>query len=188
MEVIEMKIQDIINQGTYAISLVEKPAIEDDFIYLSELEESVKLAVTEQGMVYGVVLIPEKKIDRRNAQGEIYQIWFSPETVKQTAHLYFSRNQNNNATLGHKVKADGISYVETWIVEDPKNDKANALGLEPVKGAWVVGAKINDEQTKQDIKDGKFKGFSIEGKYEPVKTLEEKLGAILDKFEKQINK
>jgi hypothetical protein len=188
MEVVEMKIQDIINQGVYAISLVQNPAIQENFIYLSGLDEPIKLAMTEQGMVYGMALVPDKKIDRRNAKGEIYQIFFTEETIKETAHLFLSRNQNNNATLGHEQKAEGVSFVESWIVEDPKNDKANALGLEAVKGAWVVGAKINDEQTKQDIKDGKFKGFSIEGKYEPVKTLEEKLGAILDKFEKQINK
>ena len=183
MKVTEMKIEDITTDGVFAISLVESPAIQEDFIYLSDENESVKLAVTEQGMVYGMALVPDKQIPRRDKDGNIYKIFFTDETIRQTAHLFLSRSQNNNATLGHRIKAEGVSFVESWIVEDPNNDKSNALGLESVKGAWFVGAKINDDQTKQDIKDGKFKGFSIEGSYKPTKSLEEKLGALLDKFE-----
>ena len=188
MKLIEMKIKDIEAQGVYAVSLVDSPAIEEDFIYLStEDDEDVKLAVTEQGMVYGLALIPDKHIPRRDKDGNIYNIFFSAETIKETAHLFLSRQQNNNATLGHKVQTKDVSFVESWIIEDPENDKLNALGLKAIKGAWALGGKINSDQLKEDIKLGKFKGFSIEGTYDVPKTLLEKLEELLNKYE-QINK
>ena len=181
METKEMLIDDIMSGGVYAVSLVENPAIEDDFIYLST--EHLKLAITEQGMVYGMALIPDKKIPRRSASGETYEIYFKEETVRQAAHLFLSRNQNNNVTLGHEVETNGVSFVESWVVVDEKLDKLAALGLNPVKGAWALGGYVKDESIREDIKAGRFKGFSIEGKFKNKESFESKLNALLDKFD-----
>lgn len=181
METIEMKILDPTRHGTYAVSLVENPAMEEDFIYLSV--EEIELSFNEeQGMIYGVVMTPDKKVLRQKPNGEKYNIFFSAETIKESAHLFLSRQQNNNATLAHETPTKGVSFVESWIVKDPKNDTANALNLSVVKGSWILGAKITDEQIKADIKAGKFKGFSIEARYEKEETLAEKLSALLDRF------
>jgi hypothetical protein len=181
METIEMKILDAERHGAYAVSLVENPAMEEDFIYLST--EEIQLSFDEEkGLIYGVVMTPDKKILRQKPTGEKYNIFFSANTIEESAHLFLSRQQNNNVTLAHEAPTNGVSFVESWIVEDPKNDKSNALKLNAIKGSWILGAKITDEQIKADIKGGKFKGFSIEARYEKEDTLAEKLSALLDRF------
>lgn len=183
METIEMKILDPTRHGTYAVSLVENPAMEEDFDLTFLSTEEVELSFNEgQGMIYGVVMTPDKKVLRQKPNGEKYNIFFTAETIKESAHLFLSRQQNNNATLAHETPTQGVSFVESWIVEDPKNDKANALKLNAIKGSWILGAKITDDKIKADIKAGKFKGFSIEARYEKEETLAEKLSALVDRF------
>ena len=57
------------------------------------------------------------------------------------------------------------TLIESWIVEDPANDKANALGFNPSKGDWYVSYKINNRETWDKIKAGELTGFSIAGQF-----------------------
>jgi len=167
MERIEMKIEDFVTDGVFAISIVDRPAIESDFIYLSS--EEVKFAETEKGLIVGLALIPEKDVVRRNDKGEKYNIFFSEETVEQTAHLFLKKQNTNNVTLGHEVETHGAHIVESWIVENPKKDKITNYGIEAPKGSWAIAMKVEDNKLKERILNGTYKGFSIEGKFEGKK-------------------
>ena len=83
--------------GIEAISIVENPAIEEDFIYLSAMQENVNLAEVdkEKRILMGAALIPDKKIYRRNEEEEYY-IVFSQDTVRKAAELFLSRGKQNN--------------------------------------------------------------------------------------------
>ena len=100
-----------------AISLVESPAIEEDFIALSKEEVRFKAIDEEKRILVGLALVPDKKILRSNEQG-LYNIIMSRETVKKAAHLYLKRLKLNNATLEHESDVNGVSVVESWMVED----------------------------------------------------------------------
>ena len=67
---------------------------------------------------------------------------------------------------------DGVALIESWIVEDTKNDKSNLYKLNAPVGSWVVKMKVYNDEVYQGIKDGKFNGFSIEGKYDGLEQLE----------------
>ena len=88
---------------------------------------------------------------------------------------------------------EGVSVVESWIVEDVEKDKTALYGLNAVEGAWAVVMRINNEEVWQDVKKGIYKGLSIEGYFadkmerpkekiadfkEPIKDLQEELKAI----------
>ena len=179
MERIEMKIEDINQDGVFAISIVDRPAIESDFIYLSS--EEVHFAETEKGLIVGLALIPEKDILRRTESGEKYKIFFTDETVEQTAHLFMKNQNTNNVTLGHEQETNGAYVVESWIVENPKKDKVSLYGIDAKKGSWAIAMKVEDHRLKQRILNGQFNGFSIEGKFEGVQQLSEleKIKALL---------
>jgi hypothetical protein len=86
--------------------------------------------------------------------------------------LYLKKNYNNNVTVDHDHNVEGVSLIESWIVEDEKHDKSNLYNLKAVKGSWVVKMKVYNEEVWQQIKDGKFKGFSIEGKFDGLDQLQ----------------
>ena len=149
--------------GIEAISVVENPAIEEDFIALKK--QQVKLAEVdkEKRILMGAALVPNKKIYRTNGEDE-YNIFFSEDTVRKASELFLSRGKQNNSTLEHDVKLSGLSVVESWIIEDKKKDKSRKYGFNLPIGTWMVSVKVNNDEIWNDfVKEGKVKGFSIEG-------------------------
>ena len=145
----------------YAISLVECPAIESNFVYLSEEKPiQVCLEQDEKHMVFGAVLIPDKPIYRYN-QDEEYYLRFPKETIEVLAHDYLQNDNIYSFTQQHKDNADGVSIIESWG-KTSNNDKSVDLGIDAPIGTWFVGAKIDNEEIWQGIKDGSMKGFSVE--------------------------
>jgi hypothetical protein len=148
--------------GVDAVSIVEFPAIESNFISLNEQLVLAKVD-TEKKILMGAALIPNKNIYRRNGEDEYY-IFFSDDTVRKASELFLMNSNQNNATLEHDKKLKDLSIVESWIVEDSEMDKSKKYGLNVPVGTWMVSMKVNNEQIWTDfVKTGKVKGFSIEG-------------------------
>ena len=158
--------EEDMESGVYAISLVESPAIEENWVYLSK-QHKVELSEVngEKRLLIGPVLIPNREIPRIDPEtGEEYDIVFGEDVIEKAAQLFLMRQYNNESTLEHGKSLDDISVVESWVVADPNKDKANAYGLSYPKGSWVVMAKVNNESIWQEyVKTGKVKGFSLEG-------------------------
>ena len=163
LDVIELFInEEEENSGVEAISLVERPAIEENFVALSEQDIELKTIDEDKRIVVGLALVPDKKILRRRGDYKYY-ITFSKDTVRKASELYLKRLKNNNTTLEHEAMTSGVSVIESWIVEDPNMDKSNVYGLNPVEGAWAVKMKVDNDDVWKDVKQGKYLGFSIEG-------------------------
>ena len=148
--------------GVEAISVVEFPAIEENFIALNQQLQLAKVD-DEKRILMGAALIPNKNIYRRNGEDEYY-IFFSDATVKKASELFLMNSNQNNATLEHQKKINDLSVVESWIVEDTEMDKSKKYGLNAPVGTWMVSMKVNNDTIWTDfVKTGKVKGFSIEG-------------------------
>lgn len=148
--------------GIDAVSVVHSPAIEENFIALKKHEVELKEIDAEKRILMGAALIPNKQIYRRNGEDEFY-IYFSEQTVKRASELFLMRANQNNATYEHKKPLNGMSVVESWIIEDEKIDKSAKYGFELPKGTWMISMKVENEEVWKDVKEGKVKGFSIEG-------------------------
>ena len=150
--------------GIEAISIVEKPAIEEDFVALKDIEE-VKFAKLddEKRILLGPVLIPNKPILRRGKEDNYY-IYFSRDTVRKASELYLKNGNQGKSTLEHEHSINGLTLVESWIVEDKEKDKSNLYGMDVALGTWMGAIKVdNDDIWNEYVKSGKVKGFSIEG-------------------------
>jgi hypothetical protein len=149
--------------GIEAISIVENPAIEENFIALKA--DTVELASmdTEKRILMGAALVPDRKILRRNAEGEYY-IFFSKDTVRRASELFLMNGNQSNSTLEHEVDVQGLTVVESWIIEDELNDKSRKYNMSLPVGTWMVSVKVNNDEIWNDyVKMGAVKGFSIEG-------------------------
>lgn len=165
MRIIELLIdEDALFSGIEAISIVDRPAIEENFIALNE-QQKTKLAEidNEKRILMGAALIPNKNIYRSDGEEEYY-IYFSDQTVRQASELFLMNGNQNESTLEHEAKLNGLSVVESWIIEDEVHDKSRKYGLNMPVGTWMVSMKVNnDEVWNNYVKTGKVKGFSIEG-------------------------
>ena len=164
MKIIELVIdnKDVMS-GISAVSVVESPAIEEDFIALAKHEVELKEVDEEKRILMGAALVPNKQIYRRNAMNDEYYIFFSKDTVRKASELFLMRSNQNNATYEHDKKLDGMSVVESWIIEDEKHDKSVKYGFSLPVGTWMISMKVNNDEVWKDVKAGKVKGFSIEG-------------------------
>jgi hypothetical protein len=156
--------EDKLLHGIDAISIVEHPAIEEDFITMSKDHKfEFKEIDQEKKILMGAAMIPEKPIYRVDGDQEYY-VFFTKETIRRASELYLMNGKQGNATLEHQEKISGLSLVESWIIEDPEKDKSRAYGLEYPVGTWMVSMKVNNEDIWNEyVKSGKVKGFSIEG-------------------------
>jgi hypothetical protein len=166
----KMEIDESLENGVFAISLVSEPAIESLFVYMSKEHQMVRLAEVdkEKKILLGPVLIPNKEIPRIDEEtGEEYSIMFTPDVVERAAQLFLQNQKNNNATIEHTSRQiPDVSIVESWIIVDPEKDKSNFYGMKYPKGTWMAIMKINNDDVWENyVKTGKVKGFSLEGMF-----------------------
>ena len=126
MKIVELIIdEDDELGGIEAISLVEQPAIEENFVALKDQKEyQLKTLDADKRIVLGALLVPNKTIYRKDGKEEYY-IYFSKETVKKASELFLMNGKQNNATLEHKFDIEGLTLVESWIVENKEKDKSD---------------------------------------------------------------
>lgn len=152
------------NSETFAISMVEEPAIESDFIALSkekEEKQQVFLESNEKHLVYGAALIPDKDIYRNNGEQEFY-INFTKESIEKMSQDFMREYRQYEVKTDHEDVANEVCVVESWLVSDSYKDKSNALGINVPEGTWMIAMKVNNVETWERIKSGELKGFSVE--------------------------
>jgi len=193
IETIELLIDDGMNSGINAISFVNRPAIERDFVHLNEQKIEMKAVDNDKRIVVGLALIPNKLI-RRVKAGYEYNITFSEETVRKAAEKYLKTLKVHNTTVDHKDVVGDVYLTESWIVEDPTNDKSNIYNLDAPKGSWVVAFRVENDDVWKKIKDGEYLGFSIEGVFKDSivnaeeESALEKINTLIDEYKNSLNK
>jgi hypothetical protein len=158
--------EDLEEAGIEAISVVENPAIKENFVFLSEQKRITLTEVDkEKGILMGPALIPNQKIYRQGAtEEEDYYIFFSEETVRKASELFLKKNNQKNSTYEHQGEMlEDMTVVESWIIEDSKTDKSALYGYDLSEGTWMITVKTENEEIKQKARNGDIKGFSIEG-------------------------
>lgn len=161
--------------GVTGISLVEHPAIE--VVAMKFSKEEIALQFSEQvkedkQILVSPILIPNKKIYRKDIGGEEGFVYVTEETIEKLQENFFEKSFHKNSSFEHRDKiTEGVVVIESWIIEDPLNDKSNALGFENLpKGTWMVSIKITDKEIWNNfIKTGKVQGLSIDAFLSPVK-------------------
>lgn len=143
-----------------AISLVDFPAIEKDFIKLSKQSE-IKFSVNEEKRdVMGPVIIKDQLIYRNDEKGEYY-IRFSADTIKKMAIQFFKRDAQNNGNVMHSVDVPGVTFYQSFIKNSEKGLSPEGFDDVP-DGSWFVTAHIENDEVWALIQSGDLRGFSID--------------------------
>jgi len=164
MKIIELIIDETNEDyGVEAISVVENPAIEIDFVALKKHEVLLK-ADDEKKILLGAGLVPNKQIYRFDESIGEYYIWFSKDTIRKASELFLKSGNQSNATFEHERDIEGMVVVESWIVENPEIDKAKLYGFDVPEGTWMLSMKCENDSLWNEVK-ANCKGFSIEGHF-----------------------
>lgn len=158
--------EDGTDTGVEFISLVDMPAIEVNWVAMSDKIKKLYAASEDKQILYGPAMIPDFPIYRVDEKlGEYYVVFTADEIEK-----IFRKFNKEQRTLGinymHQDNSQVKSAVitEQWKINDKANDYSNALGFDLPVGTRMVGVYIEDSEFwKKEIKSGNVRGFSIEG-------------------------
>lgn len=186
MKIVELVITDQDEFGVQAISLVDEPAIEEEFVYFKNEELILEKVVDEeQRLLVGAALVPNRPIYRRRKDGEEYYVHMSKSTVRAVAHKFLKQARVGETSLNHDEELYENFVVESWVVEG-ENDKSKQYGLVVPEGTWVVTMSIGSERVWNEyVKTGKVKGFSIEGRFADRMKVDEALAKAKVKDDKR---
>lgn len=151
----------------YRVSLVDEPAVESEFVYMSkqdERREYVSLENNEKHMVYSATLIPDKPI-YRNLDGDEFDVVFTAAAIERMARNFMKGGFNHEWSLDHDgASVSGLTATECWIKTDMEKDKSVAIGLDPELpvGSWFLGLSVDNPDVWKAIKEGTWHGFSVE--------------------------
>ena len=122
----------------------------------------------EQHIISGPLMLADTPIYRDNKKFGEHYVTFSPETIKDIAIKFSKKGYQKNVNLMHdaNMQVDGLVMFESFIV-----DKARGIlpmaGYEDAKdGSWFGSFYVENEQVWNLIKEGKVKGFSVEGYFD----------------------
>lgn len=126
-----------------------------------------RFSADDQMIVTGPAMVPNQLIPRRDEKGNLFHVYLAKETIKKIAQEFLARNLAHNTDINHnELVTEENTLLESWIVDDPENDKSNALGYQKLpKGTWMVSYKINNPETWAKIKSGELNGFSVTGEF-----------------------
>lgn len=167
---VELTIEDL-DGSLDKISLVSEPAIEVDFFFFNKQTKKTEIKFQvedeEKMMVTGAAMIPNMDILRVDpVTGEEFLVWFSKDTIRKAAEVFFKRSDINSTNLEHEFEVEDITVFESWFI-DKKNGKGGGKNFQGLPdGTWMVTMKIDNKEVWENfIKTGLVKGFSVEGMF-----------------------
>ena len=204
LPVYELKISTDINDNAEVdfVALVDKPAIErnflsfkDEFIDPSKGEKEndfmqlgFSIQSEDQHIISGPLMIPNKLMYRNNKKFGEHYVKFSKETVKEIAIKYAKNGYQSNVNLMHNDNSivSGITLFESFIT-DKERGIAPLKGFEDCEdGTWFGSFYVENKSVWEDVKSGKYKGFSVEGIFNYVPT-EDSVEQLLRELSESLN-
>lgn len=169
--------------GCYCVSLVDFPAVEQDFVYFRNEEQQLKFTIQdeEQRKVTGVVMRANYPIYRIGNGGYEFYVVFTKETIEEMTLKMLKEGYQNDISIMHNGELiEGVSLLEIYQKDSEKG--INPKGFEHIEEGSLFGTyKVESDKIWDLIKSGEVKGFSIEVIMALAPVEEEK-------FNKEINK
>ena len=173
-----MKLYDIsidptdFETGLNAISLVENPAVEVDFLAFAKDESAVlQFADEERHIITGIALLADTPIYRIAPDKTEYYVRFTKDCIRQLVEKYFKFGLTNSVNIEHKDNqfVDGVTMLESYIIDKERGICPNEFASAP-DGSWVVSYKVSNLDVWNKIKSGEVKGFSVQGLFRIIET------------------
>lgn len=146
------------------VSLVDRPAIERDFLTFKEDKAEFIIQSEDRRIVSGALMLADTPIYRNDQNGEYY-VTFTKDTIEKIAQKFFKKGYQSNVNLMHDeaLAVEGVTMYESFIVDSSRGVVAMKGFEDAPEGSWFGSFKVENESVWDKIKSGEFKGFSVEG-------------------------
>jgi hypothetical protein len=184
----DVKLEDW-QEGVFATSFVDNPAIMSDFVFFSKEQNIMFFANEEKREVVGAIMIPDLLMPRKDENGDVFYVRFSKEVIYSLNERMKEFGYDKSFTFAHSYDATGnVKLLESWIKEFDE-DKSNAYGFDLPVGTMFMKVKVEEDTLWNLVKEKKLKGFSIElnASYVLNKKEEEQKMSKLDLFERNLD-
>jgi hypothetical protein len=127
--------------------------------------QSFSVVNSEERIVVGPAMIPDMPIYRKDETGEYY-VFFDKKTIETIALKFYAKGFQQSANEMHTKPVEGITFFMSWIADESKGIPKMKQFENLPDGTWFLGAKVMNDETWSKVKDGTFKGFSVEGMFD----------------------
>ena len=168
--------------GMFKISLVDDPAVMSNFLAFDNTRKAVmyKVEDEEKRLVRGVVMRADFPIYRYDQNFGEYYIIYKADQIRVMAEKYLLESRQNDVNLMHEQNSDveGVQMVQYFI----KGAGISVEGFDDIAdGSLFAEFHIVNDEVWDAIKDGSYKGFSLEGVFDLVPEQDkEKVEEIVD--------
>lgn len=146
------------------VALVDKPAIQRNFLAFKE-RQKFEIVSEDKKIVSGALMLADMPIYRDNEEFGEHYVVFDADTIQKIAEKFFKKGYQSNVNEMHDPNkaVEGVTMFESWLV-NRELGKMPIKGYEDVKdGSWFGSFKVENDEIWNKVKDGEFKGFSVEG-------------------------
>ena len=174
-ELLELIIDEEDESGVDFIALVDNPAIESNWQSFNkkDVKQIFQIQDEEKRIVSGYFMKADLPIIRLNDKNEKYYVVFRRETIEKIVNKFFKNGYNANVNLMHdnNLQAKGVYVIESLIIDSKRGTKAPDGFEDAPDGSWFGSMRVENDEVWQMLKDGTFKGFSVEGMFGQDKTI-----------------
>lgn len=174
-ELLELIIDEEDESGVSMIALVDTPAIESNWMAFNkeDIKQIFQIQDEEKRIVSGYFMKADLPIIRLNDKNEKYYVVFRRETIEKIVNKFFKNGYNANVNLMHdnNLQAKGVYVIESLIIDSKRGTKAPEGFEDAPDGSWFGSMRVENDEVWQMVKDGTFKGFSVEGMFGQDKTI-----------------
>ncbi len=166
LPIYQLEISDDLNDDVEVdfVALVDRPAIERDFLMFKEAKANFIIQSEDRRIVSGALMLADTPIYRNDQNGEYY-VTFTKDTIEKIAQKFFKKGYQSNVNLMHDeaLAVEGVTMYESFIVDSSRGVMAMKGFEDAPEGSWFGSFKVENESVWNKIKSGEFKGFSVEG-------------------------
>ena len=173
--------------GMLKISLVDLPAVMSDFLVFNEqrMVQMYSIQDEEKRLVYGVVMRADFPIYRKDDRIGEYYIVYKADTIRKMAEKYLADGLQNEVNVMHSTDVEGVQMVQYFIKDSARG--VNPTGFEDIAdGSLFAEFHILNDDVWEAVKDGTYKGFSLEGVFDFIPEQEVAARSQEDADERQI--
>mgnify|MGYP000716156078 FL=1 len=152
------------NLGIEMIAFTSTPAIKVRGLAFGA-EKKMIFADDLKYRITAPAMIPMDIYRKSDDEGEYY-VQFTAEVIEQIHTKFMADLRNRDIfNLEHDTDKKVPAYIlETWIVDNPTQDKAfSTFGIEVPKGTLMLTAQVTDKDYFEELVAKEQIGFSIEG-------------------------
>lgn len=179
---------DTDTSGVQAVALVDQPAIEQNWQVFTGVKQLFQTTNAEKKIISGALMVADMPIYRKDQQGEYYVV-FDKQSIFNIVKKYFRNNNTSEVNMMHDSNkmVQGVYMIESFIIDKERGITTPKGFDELPEGSWFGSFKVDNQDVWDNfIKTGKFKGFSVEGYFQPA-PVEAKDDDILQKIKDILN-